>query len=266
MSISFRDFVIITNAFEDAQLDEGKIWDAIKKKLGGKASEEDIRSEVERLKGLDSDDMAKIKAARKKRDDAWKRAQQAASGTRPTISTQAAVNKSKMNLDNAERRGAYRADQQRALERDWVGEETLTEGQKEYKVEYEPKIGGAKRIAKIKAVDVTAVKEKFKRDFHGMKLLTVTPAKPVRKVSKIEEAKHEHMGFFQMDDLHKIEKMQLDAAKAHLNKQVDAVAAKADPANVKKARAMINSATTVKKLMFGGANFMLSHDRLKTIK
>lgn len=76
-------------------------------------------------------------------------------------------------------------------------------------------------------------------------------------------AKSDKLGFFSSDDLHKIEKMNLDSAKAYMTDKVAKSTDKADPTNVRKAYSMIDAASTIKKLMFGGANFMLAHDGLK---
>ena len=65
MTISLRDYITISDAFKEAQLDEGAVWDAIKKKLGGKASPEETEAELERLKKIAPAEFAKIKAAEK---------------------------------------------------------------------------------------------------------------------------------------------------------------------------------------------------------
>lgn len=249
MSVSFKDFVLISDAFIAAQLDEGKIWDAIKSKLGGKASDDEIEAEIERLKKTKGKDVDAIKKTAASKDFHARQAQKAKDDAeaalvdkrraQATIPTRAA----KDGAEDAKNRLAatsgnkMRAAQGRAAERAWVmGEgkdedhaewqegfkhgkavrggkakedlngcsmaykqgfkkamneelEQLDEAQKEYRVEYTNKAGGSKRIAKIKAMDVTAVREKFRRDFHGMKILTVTPAKPAmaKKPEKVDE-------------------------------------------------------------------------------
>jgi hypothetical protein len=114
--------VIISDAFVEAQLDEGKIWDAIKKKLGGKASDEEIKAEVERLKGLDSDDIKKIKQtaqsrdfhARKKREAAAAKATGRPTPTRPTLNTVRGGHQSNDVWDDA--RGFDRFHEEQSLE------------------------------------------------------------------------------------------------------------------------------------------------------
>jgi hypothetical protein len=83
-------------------------------------------------------------------------------------------------------------------------------------------------------------------------------------MTSLKEAKN--IGFFQMSDASKVEKMDLEKAKEYLKAQVNKTAAKADPSNVRKAIAMIDSAKDVKKLMFGVANFMMSADGNKVIR
>lgn len=65
MGVSFKDYVIISDAFQEAQLEEGAIWDAIQKKLGAKASPEETEAQLDRLKKIAPAEFAKIKAAEK---------------------------------------------------------------------------------------------------------------------------------------------------------------------------------------------------------
>ena len=134
MTISLRDYITISDAFKEAQLDEGAVWDAIKKKLGGKASPEETEAELERLKKIAPAEFAKIKAAEKAKasttqtkaaakasaDFHARRALQKEkettavkpSGTRPTVSPAAA--KAKFDAMDAKE---YRAGHHRAAER-----------------------------------------------------------------------------------------------------------------------------------------------------
>jgi len=53
MGLSFKDYVVISEALEVEQLEEGWMDDAIlviKKKLGGKMSDDEIKDEIEKLK------------------------------------------------------------------------------------------------------------------------------------------------------------------------------------------------------------------------
>lgn len=74
-------------------------------------------------------------------------------------------------------------------------------------------------------------------------------------------------GFFVMSDATKIQRMDLDSAKQYLMDKIDR-AEGARPANIAKARTMVNKATSVKKLMLDVSNFILAHetDSLKVIK
>lgn len=132
MTISLRDYITISDAFKEAQLDEGAVWDAIKKKLGGKASPEETEAELERLKKIAPAEFAKIKAAEKAKasttqtkaaakasaDFHARRALQKEkettavkpSGTRPTVSAA----KAKFDAMDAKE---YRAGHHRAAER-----------------------------------------------------------------------------------------------------------------------------------------------------
>lgn len=179
MGLTFKDYVTIADALEVDALDEG--WmdaavDAIKKKLGGKMSDDEIKAEIDKVKAKKTGMVAKVSDTQQSKDFHQRRADMAAktSARQPqgTISTSA----------------RNQAARDRNADREWVGEDTLTEAQKEYKVEYTNKAGGSTKVAKIKGQDVTAVREKFKRDFHGMKILTVTPARVLmKKPIKVDE-------------------------------------------------------------------------------
>ena len=190
MKLSFKDYTIISDAFIEMQLDENAIqdlWAHVKKKLGMKATDDQIEAEIERLKKTKGSDLDAIKKtaqsrafhARKAADE--KRAALQARKPEPTRGT---LGQPKGALTNADWDDALDSRDRKFLaKRDRVaeGEEVvqLDEAQKEYRVEYTTKLSNADskvKVAKIKAMDVAAVREKFKRDFHGMKLLTIKPA------------------------------------------------------------------------------------------
>lgn len=187
-SISFKDYVIIADAFREVQLEEGKLadlWDAVKKKLGGKASDEEVQAELARLKKIDDKAIKKIGQTQQSRDfharkaaDAMKaRGPQKPEPARGTLGQPKGAQTNDVwdsALDSRDRKILAKMDRIREEA------EALVEGVKEYSVRYTAKTGGSPRTAKIKASDVMAAREKFKRDFHGMKLLTVEPAKVVK--------------------------------------------------------------------------------------
>lgn len=194
MSVSFKDYVIISTAFADAQLDEGAVWDAIKKKLGGgaaKMTDDEIEAEVERLKGEKEKNLGAIKKTKAAREFEARRAAAAAASAakkpQPTVSTHAGVQHAKSRLD-ATSSPNMRAAQSKAAERDWaLGEETLTEGRQEYIVSYTMKypLGNTKvRTAKIGGITAVQVRRKFTDTFYGAKILSVVPAKPAKKVEE----------------------------------------------------------------------------------
>lgn len=188
MALSFRDYITISTAFADAQLDEGKIWDAIKAKLGAKASDEDVEAELERLKKTDSKDLAKIKTTQASRDAAARKAErEAAAAKLPASTGHAGADDARRRL-TATKTGNMRAGQSRATERGWaLGEETLAEAQ-EFVVSYSLKSSDAVKRCTLKARDVTDVKRKFADTHYGAKLLSVAPAKKVeKKIAKVEE-------------------------------------------------------------------------------
>ena len=232
MKLSFKDYTIISDAFIEMQLDEGAVqdlWAAVKKKLGGKASDDQIEAEIERLKKTRSSDLNKIKDTVQSREFHQRQAEREkaalakqAKPTQPTVSTRGPNTEASFRAKSV---NDMRGGERRALDRnpfhegkkedadewqegykyakavragkakeDLNGVSTafkqgyrtgmnesvqLDEAQKEYRVEYTTKLSNADskvKVAKIKAMDVAAVREKFKRDFHGMKLLTIKPA------------------------------------------------------------------------------------------
>lgn len=198
MSVSFKDYVIISDAFREVQLEEGKLddlWNAVKKKLGGKASDEEVKSELERLQKIDDKTVKKIGQTQQSRDFHARKAAQAmtAKGPQKPEPTRGTLGQPKGALANAVWDSSLDSRDRRVLAKmDRIREEAeaLVEGIKEYRVEYVAKAGGSPRIAKIKAVDVMAAREKFKRDFHGMRLVTVEPAKVIKKrVSESHQGK-----------------------------------------------------------------------------
>ena len=76
-------------------------------------------------------------------------------------------------------------------------------------------------------------------------------------VQFIESKEGHGKSFFQMDLISKIEKMDLEDAKEVLMKAV--VSSKATDDNKKKAKQMISKCNSVKSLMIGASNFLLSH-------
>lgn len=67
----------------------------------------------------------------------------------------------------------------------------------------------------------------------------------------------EQQSFFNMDDTHKIERMELEDAKRYLMDKV-AAAPNARADNIRKATYMINKSPSVARLMMGVSNFILS--------
>ena len=187
MSVSFKDYVIISDAFREVQLEEGKLedlWNAVKKKLGGKASDEEVQAELTRLKKIDDKAIKKIGQTQQARDFHARRAAQAMTPKKPEPA-RGTLGQPKGAQTNDVWDSALDANDRKILAKmDRIREEaeSLVEGMKEYSIRYMPKAGGAPRTGKIKATDVMAAREKFKRDFHGMKLMTMEPAK-VTKVT-----------------------------------------------------------------------------------
>jgi len=193
MGLSFKDYVTIADALEVESLDEGwkeQAFAKIKQVLGGKMSDDEIDAEIEKVKAKKAGVVSKVKDTQQSKDFHQRRADAAAKakarqpqGTQGTVPNTAAALAGKST-------SLMRGGELRAVDRNPFGEGLVTEAQKEYKVEYTTKAGGSSKFAKIKAQDVTAVREKFRRDFHGMKILTVTPAKVAAKKTapaKVEE-------------------------------------------------------------------------------
>ena len=197
MTVSFRDYVIISDAFVAAQLDEGKIWDAIKAKLGAKASPEEVEAEIERLKKTKGKDVEKIKqtAASKnfhdrKAAELEKKAEREAK--KPVGTVQAEIQKKLVAMPSVKLRAA----QGKAVERDWVanmeGEElegeALNEAATEFVVSYTSKGGGSTLRARIKGRDARDVRRKFNDMYFMKRILGIEPARlPKKKPESVEE-------------------------------------------------------------------------------
>lgn len=199
--ISFKDYVVIADALEAEQLEEGWMDNAIlaiKKKLGNKMSDDEIADEIDKLKAKKGGADKKVEFGAKKvaqsqqsKDFHQRRADLAAAAEarqpKGTVGTQpntAASFKSKST-------SLMRGGELRALDRNPFGEGLVTEAQTEFSVEYVAKGGGSTKKCVIKGIDVTAVKEKFRRQYAGWKLLSAKPKtvrKPVpKKVEEVQE-------------------------------------------------------------------------------
>lgn len=199
MSVSFKDFYLLVDAVDET-LDEGKIWDAIKKKLGGdSASDADVAAEVERVKGIDSSDLEKIKKTKASREFKLRQAQRAkeknsqdqqarSAFNNPNASMAARTAELRTKLD-AKPTANLRGAEARAAERNWVQEgQDLTEGLCDFKVTYTDP-AGKKKITTMRGRDVREVRRKFGDQFYRMKITSVEPmkAKPKAKPTDIED-------------------------------------------------------------------------------
>lgn len=155
MRLTFKEYSIVTDALADASLEEG--WmdaalTAVKSKLGHRMSDEEIRAEISKSKA--AQDFKKRKAEREK---------QAKADLYGAVMTAR----------------AHHADSRRG---DLSFEElqTVNEGQKEFEVCYTLKGGSGRKKVIIKASDVYSVREKFKRDYHGMKMISASPVQATK--------------------------------------------------------------------------------------
>lgn len=172
--VSFSDYIIISNAIVESQVDEGAIWDAIKTKLGGAASDDQLRAKRDDLKGKEASVTKAIsktrlsksaqeaelrKAEREKKDAQWSK-------------TRTAFAKAPVTSRND------RAGQARGQEHAFaMGESKLAEGQAEFLVTYTSKAGGARGKGRIKGRDARDVRRKFGDLYFGKRLLSVEPVK-----------------------------------------------------------------------------------------
>ena len=217
MSLSFKEYVTISKAIAENQLDEGFIQDAIeaiKKRLGANATDEKIRAEIEKLKKQNptfkkkaDDEAAAAKkkdggktaatsqksAEQAKKDAEWAAAVKAsreggsAHQAVSTIRTQAARQTQKADRRaGAEWRGQMGADPFESKDQDGI----VLEGQSDFVVTYMNKAGGGRIKATMKGRDVRDIRRKFGDMYFGKKLLSVEPAKAAPKQeAEIEECK-----------------------------------------------------------------------------
>lgn len=195
MALSFKEYMIISAAFQENQLDENKLvadvtaW--LKKKFNKEPSKDEVEKAVGDLKanrGKTMDQIAKTKQSRdfhaRRAEMAKKAATAQAAGTRPTIGTVGSASK----LDGIPS-GQLRAGQARAAERSWVGEDTLTEGMADFVVSYTTRLGGGNKTKRtiIRGRDARDVRRKFGDTFYGAKVLSVEPMKDRPQRQKMSE-------------------------------------------------------------------------------
>lgn len=190
MALSFRDYVLISEALAEVQLEEGKIDDLlawVKKKLGPKATLDQIEAKLKTLKDVDAKDIAAVKKnldslkktsasrdfhARKAAD-----AVKSKTGVRTTVSTishHSGIEDAKARLA-ATPSNKMRASQGRASERNWaLGEEVLEESQ-DFVVTYKLKTGDTAKRWKVTARDSAHAKRKFSDSHYGAKLVSIEP-------------------------------------------------------------------------------------------
>ena len=182
--LSFKDYVLISNAIVEAQLDEGAIWDAIKKKLGGskQMSDDEIEAEIQRLKKLGPGSIEKIRATKASQDFHARKAADAKAGMRGTVGTNPTRSPGMKKLD-AVPTPQLGGGKLRAVERDWAMREGKLTEAVEFEVTYRLRNGDeATKRTRIKARDTTDVRRKFADTHYGAKIVLIRPAKP--KVAK----------------------------------------------------------------------------------
>ena len=194
MALSFKDYVLISDAIKEVQLEEGKIDDLlayVKKLLGPKASPEQIEAKLKTLKGVNAKDIAAVKknvdSVKKtvaSRDFHARKAADAAKprGTVPTISHHSGIEAAKRALASTPS-NLMTAAQSRASERSWaLGEEKLEEAQA-FVVTYKLKTGDVAKRWKVTARDAAQAKRKFGDTHYGAKLVSVEPMNGAKKVA-----------------------------------------------------------------------------------
>jgi hypothetical protein len=205
MGLSFKDYVVISDALEAEQLEEGWMDDAIlaiKKKLGGKMSDDEIAAEIEKLKGKKAGADKKVAGGAERvaqtqqsRDFHARRAEMAAKAAarqpQGTIGTGAKKPSPLDSTPTSQMSGAMR----RAVDRNPFAEELVTEAQIEFNVKYRAK--GSDGTAKdkktvIKGTDVRNVKDKFRLQYAGWMFVSAEPKNvPKRVIKKVEEVQED---------------------------------------------------------------------------
>ena len=208
MALTFREFLIVTEAFQEAEgatLTEGAIWDKIQsglKKIGGKDSEskvaqikKDIGDKGEKLKDIKKTraDIEIEKVSGEKSEEFYARkALQDAKGKKKDLAAKAsnahqsardALAKAAADRLNSKPLSQLRGAELRRLDRNpFEGKEAeieanfkrLTEAQT-FVVTYELKNCDKPKKAEIDGANVTRVKRKFEDTHHGAKIITIIP-------------------------------------------------------------------------------------------
>ena len=203
MSLSFREYMIVADAFEENQLDENKLVQAVtdyfKKKFGKEPSKDEVEAEVAKLKGEKEKNLQRIQNTQQYRAWAARKAQrekQQTVGTRPTIGTGPSP------LD-AKSTPHMRAGELRAAERAWRGEGkdvdgALVEGMADFIVSYTTRLGGGNKTKRtiIRGRDARDVRRKFGDSFYGAKVLSVEP----HRERQFRQRQEEPESFDEVDD------------------------------------------------------------------
>jgi hypothetical protein len=220
MGLSFKDYVVISDALEAEQLDEDWMSDAIlaiKKKLGGKMSDDEIAAEIGKLKdkkaGADkkvaggAERMAQTQQSRdfnaRRADMAAKAAARQPQGTigtshqdeHPSIARdrETVANRSARAANAVARRNQYPNGVNSGLE---IEGDVLAEAQIEFNVKYRAKgSDGTSKDKKtvIKGTDVRNVKDKFRLQYAGWMFISAEPKNVPRYVAKkkVEEVQED---------------------------------------------------------------------------
>jgi hypothetical protein len=271
MTVSFKQFSTFIKRTEgeltQAQIDEA--WaDIFKRRAAEKDAKDSEDSEegadknkvmsakdklAQKAKDKKAEDEARRKELQKKRDQAWLDAKERAETRKPVSTTP---------TSNRNSRDEYQLHRGRMA----------TEGKTSYSDEDYWKDGAKAKGYKIKklsgnlnsgdqtwgAFDGDKKMGEFTEQEEGRGGWLMEKAPP----STMGGTFNKQPGFFMMSDTDKVLKMELGAAKAYLVKKVDGTDG-ATETNTRKARSMIEKASSVKKLAIDLSNFVLAHESTK---
>lgn len=204
MALTFKEYVLIANAIQEIQLEEGALDDAreliskatgkskalilkVIKMLGPNATKEQIRAKIKEIEADEKSDKESISKTASSKAFHARRAEQAAKAAKgksrttvPTISHHSGIEDAKRRLASLPSAG-MRAGQLRHAERSWMGEETLEEALS-FLVTYRLRSGGDAKTWTVTARDANQAKRKFSDSHYGAKLISVEPEPMNQKV------------------------------------------------------------------------------------
>jgi hypothetical protein len=178
--VTFAEYIIISKAISDAQLEEGAIWDAIKSKLGKPGDTEDDLKKLKDKETSVSKSINRVQKTKQQQEFELRKAEREKRDLEKNKALTARDARLKSMKPGQKPEGepsSLRGSQLRSNERKFaMGESTISES-KDFVVTFQVRGTDEQKIWKVKGRDVPDVKHKFGTTHYGAKIITIAPAK-----------------------------------------------------------------------------------------